>query len=415
MQLDTEVLIVGAGPTGLMLGCQLLRFGIAFRLIDKQADRAHESRAFGIQAKSMEIFQNLGISDEFVKRANQVKEINFFVSGELKLRLELDHLKIENSPFSTFFFLPQSETERILIEYLEKHGHKVERQITLETFSPINTVIKAIVKDETSGVARDIYCSYIVGCDGAHSIVRKLLDIPFIGGDYAQNFFLADASVSWPPPMESKFMLFLDQQGIFLHAPLDKNLSRIIGAGVNLSKEAQQPLTVDEIQLWAKKITHKSVSVINVVWKTRFYLHHPVVSQYQKGQVLLAGDAAHVHSPVGAQGMNTGLQDATNLAWKLALVIKHGATEELLTTYQLERQFIGKKLTQTTDRIFWILTSPNIIFKILRPLILSLAMRIIRKSFRIQKRLFWLMSQLGIYYLPNKFIYEKEAGADVNF
>ncbi len=412
----TEVLIVGGGPTGLMMACQLLRFGVSFRIIDKQADRSQESRAFGIQAKSMEIFQNLGIVDEFLEKSTQAAEINFFVNGKPKLNLQLSQIKIENTPFSTMFFLPQSETERILIECIEKQGCKIERSISLENFSQTNDAVNAVLKNDLTGETHAITCKYIIGCDGAHSTVRHVMGVPFIGAEYEQNFFLADAQVQWPSSLKPGFMLFLGDEGLFLHAPLNNGLSRIIGAQVsNPPPDPKSPLTLTEIENVAQKITHLKILVANPVWMTRFHLHHRVVKQYQTGRAFLAGDAAHIHSPVGGQGMNTGLQDAANLAWKIAIATKNNISDELLTTYQLERQAIGEKLTHTTDRFFWLLTSPNQILKSLRPLFLSLIMRLIASSSRIQRRLFWLMSELGIYYPQNKFVYEKTEGANAKF
>lgn len=416
MELNTEVLIVGSGPTGLMLACQLLRFGISFQIIDKQADRAHESRAFGIQAKSMEIFQNLGIANDFMEKSMHDVEPYFFVNGKLKLILKLNQLKMTDTPFPSIFFLPQSETEKILIHHIEKCGINIQRQTSLEKFYQTDHLVKSVIKNVITGETQDITSRYIVGCDGAHSTVRKILAIPFVGAAYEQNFFLADIKVDWPVPLESKFMLFFDKAGFFLHAPLTKDLSRIIGAKISSSpQEPSTPLKFEEMDHLAKKITHMNLTLSNPKWMSRFHLHHRAINQYQKGHAFLAGDAAHIHSPVGAQGMNTGLQDATNLAWKIALVLKNNSPKELLNTYQAERESIGRKLSQTTDKFFGILTSPNKILTHLRPLFLSLMLKLISKSLKIQTSIFWFISELGIHYQKNKFVYEKISHADSIF
>ncbi len=416
MSVNTDVLIVGGGPTGLMLACQLRRFGVSFKIIDKQADRAHESRAFGIQAKTMEIFQNLGIVDNFLKAAVHGAEPNFFVNGKLKLKLNLNKIKLKNTPFPSIYFLPQSETEKYLIEHLENHGVHIDRKTSLDTFHQNENDIKAVIKHEVSGELEEITCRYLVGCDGAHSIVRNILQIPFVGASYEQDFFLADAEVEWPSPPESKFMLFFDTAGFFLHAPLGADLSRIIGAKISGSPpDPKTPLTLEEMIDLTKKITHRNINISNPVWMSRFHLHHRSVTQYQKGRVFLAGDAAHIHSPVGAQGMNTGLQDSTNLGWKIATVLKNNVSDDLLQTYQIEREAVGRKLNHSTDRFFGFLTSPNPILMGCRPLFLSLAMKIVNLSSQMQKSLFWFMSELGIRYEKNKFIDENTRGADSRF
>jgi 2-polyprenyl-6-methoxyphenol hydroxylase-like FAD-dependent oxidoreductase len=416
MAVNTDVLIVGGGPTGLMLACQLRRFGVSFKIIDKQADRAHESRAFGIQAKSMEIFQNLGIVDNFLKKAFHHIEPCFFVNGKLKLKLNLNKIKLKNTSFPSIYFLPQSETEKYLIEHLENHGVNIQRKISLDTFHQSEQDIKAVLKHEVSGELEEITCRYLVGCDGAHSLVRNILQIPFVGASYEQDFFLADLQVEWPSPPESRFMIFFDTAGFFLHAPLGDNLSRIIGAKISQSTpDVKTPLTVAEITDLSKKITHRNITISNPVWMSRFHLHHRSVTQYQKGRVFLAGDAAHIHSPVAAQGMNTGLQDATNLGWKIAAVLKNHVSEELLQTYQIEREAVGRKLNHSTDRFFGFLTSRNPILMGCRPLFLSLIMKLLKLSSQMQKSLFWFMSELGIRYEKNKYVEENTRGADSRF
>ncbi len=312
--------------------------------------------------------------------------------------------------------MPQSETERILIEYIEKKGAKIERRTRLENFVQTPSEVNALLKNTDSGAQQEVTCQYIVGCDGAHSTVRGILDIPFVGADYEQSFFLADTKVQWPNAIGHGLMMFFDQEGFFLHAPLSENLSRIIGANIrSLKKHPKSPLTLPEIENLAKKITHMPIIIENPIWMTRFYLHHRVVKQYRKERGFLVGDAAHIHSPVGAQGMNTGLQDATNLAWKLTLVLKNKSIAKILDSYQLERQLIGEKLTHTTDRFFRLLTSSNKLLRLLRPFILTILMKIVSTFTKVQQKMFWLMSQLEIHYPENNFIEEELIGADAKF
>jgi 2-polyprenyl-6-methoxyphenol hydroxylase-like FAD-dependent oxidoreductase len=413
IKLDT--LIVGAGPTGLMMACQLLRFGVSFKIIDKQAERTNESRAFGIQAKSIEIFDNLGIADEFLKMAIKVDFVNFFINGRHKLQLKFNSKALNGTYFPHIYILPQSETERILIEHLRKNGVEIERNTILEDFKQNDHKVTAQIINLTNNQNEMVGCQYLFGCDGAHSSVRKILNIPFEGGKYKQTFFLADAKIIFPDHIPAGFKLFYNNHGLLLHAPLDNQMTRIIGAGIQGNDQLSQSLNLNSITQFAREISHNPVTIENITWKSLFHLHHRVVSHYQKGRAFLLGDAAHIHSPVGAQGMNTGLQDATNLAWKIALKIKSNGSEKLLETYQLERQLIGKKLTRTTDRIFWLLTTSNYILRKIRPFLIIFSLKLINQFSSIQNRLFMLMSQLAIRYPFNDYTYELTEEADSNF
>lgn len=415
MNNDIEVLIIGGGPTGLMLGCQLLRFGISFRIFDKQADRAHESRALAVQAKSMEIFQNLGLADEFLAHARSGTHLQIFINGKPKLKLKFENVTIPDTPFPAIYFISQSETEKTLLKHLEKNGINVERQTTLISFLPTDTGITANIQHELSGKAETINCRYIVGCDGAHSAVRHILDIPFEGASYEEEFMLADAKVIWPEKPEADFMGFFDKKGIFLQLPLENDLSRVMGARIGKAiQRDNSSITAVDLQKLGQQITHKNIQLSNVIWITHFYLHHRLVKSYQKGNAFLAGDAAHIHSPVGGQGMNTGLQDATNLAWKIAFVIKNKTSTNLLATYTIERHRIGEILLKTTDRIFSVITANNFVNLFLRTFMLSMIF-MMPKIAVFRQRLFRFISQLGIHYHDNEFVYEKNTDADTKF
>lgn len=174
--MDTEVLIIGAGPTGLIMACQLLRYGVKFRILDKQKDQVHESRAFAIQAKSMEIFQNLGFAEEFLKLARSNVDFAFFINGKKQIEINFQQFQHQDTPFSSVYFLPQTETECIFIEFLEKQGIYIERQKELMTFTQGTKGVQATIKSNSTGSTEKIACAYIIGCDGAHSSVRHMLN-----------------------------------------------------------------------------------------------------------------------------------------------------------------------------------------------------------------------------------------------
>lgn len=369
--MDTEILIVGAGPTGLMMACQLLRFGLKFRIIDKQKDRVYESRAFGIQAKSMEIFQNLGFVNEFLKLSRSKVDIEFFINGKKQIEVKFQHFQHQDSPFPSVYFLPQAETERIFLEFLERKGIYIERQKELMTFTQDSQHVEAHVKDLSTGITEKIVCAYIIGCDGAHSRIRHILNFSFEGDAYPQIFNLIDAAIKWPYS-RNKFLFFLGEQGIFVHIPLTNKISRVMLAKHATPNEKLPTPNLTELEKIASLLTHVSIKFDHPVWISQFRLHHRGVTKYYKNRAFLAGDAAHIHSPVGGQGMNTGIQDATNLAWKLALVVKQGAYIKLLDTYETERHPVGKILLKTTDRLFSLLTAQGFFISKLRSWLLPL-------------------------------------------
>lgn len=419
MELNTDVLIVGAGPTGLMMACQLARFGVSCRIIDKQIDRVKESRAFGIQAKSMEIFQNLGIASEFLKQEVIGTKARFYFHG--KFRFEINFANVatkDNTPFPAIYFLSQSITEQILLEYLAQKNIHVERQTELIAFTREDTAMVAEIKNNITGKHEKQRCHYIVGCDGAHSTVREVLGIAFSGASYQQEFVLADVAVKWPLSKDN-FTVFISKEGNFLFIPLkkDENLNRLIITGMksSVSQSSNAPPTLQELENFAKRITRTDIQLTNPVWISRFYLHHRFVQQYQKHNAFIAGDAAHIHTPVGAQGMNTGLQDVTNLAWKIAFVLKYNAPQTLLETYQTERQRIGEILVNTTDKIFGLITKKNLFVYLLRQHVMPIVMSFLTKSGKFNEYLFHFISELGVRYHKSLFVQEKTDGADSKF
>lgn len=404
--MDTEVLIIGAGPTGLMMACQLLRYSVKFRILDKQKDRAHESRAFAIQAKSMEIFQNLGFSNEFLKLACSKMDFAFFINGKKQIEINFQHFQCQDTPFPSVYFLPQTETERILIEFLEKKGIYIERQKELITFIQDIECVQATIKDNFEGSTEKINCAYIIGCDGAHSNIRHTLNFSFEGNAYPQIFNLVDADIEWPYS-RNKFLFFLGKEGVFVHIPLTEHISRIMLAkrSAHAEKKLSTP-NLKKLEHWASLLTQVPVKLVNPIWVSQFRLHHRGVTKYYQNRAFLAGDAAHIHSPVGGQGMNTGIQDATNLAWKLALVLKKGTSVKLLDTYETERHPVGKFLLKTTDQFFSLLTAKGFVISKLRNWLLPFVISFLFSKKNIEKRLFWFMSQLNIHYAKNQFNYE---------
>lgn len=408
---NTEVLIVGAGPTGLMMACQLINLGISFRIIDKAKDRTHESRAIGIQARSMEILQKLNLSEEFLSRARTADEIYIYINGKQKLKVDLKNYKIAaDTSFPSVYFLPQPETEEILLNVVETH-QQVERNTELVTFEQSKNGVTALIK--TAQNEEQIQCQYLVGCDGAHSTVRKTLGFEFIGSSYDQEFLLADGKLEWPLK-HNGFRIFFSKKGIFGHIQLWEDAGRVIGAQTN-HPESSERLTVAEIEKVGTEITTMPVKLKDVFWMSRFHLHHRAVEHYSKGRIFLAGDSAHIHTPLGAQGMNTGFQDVTNLAWKIAFVLKNYSSPELLKTYELERQPVGETLVKTTDRAFGLITAQGLKGVLIRNFLLPIFLKYVQKTPKLQDKLFLFASQLRVKYNTNVFIFEDTQHANQRF
>lgn len=411
---NIDVLIVGSGPTGLMAALLLNQCGIKVRIVDKNAQQAHESRAFAVHARSLELLQNIGLVDQFLARGTIALGMQIFVNGHQAAEMNLADIGVTDSPYAFILMLPQSEIEKIFIAELERRGIKVEHNMEVTLLSQNDDGVTVTAIDQ-QGQAQQIHAAYLIGADGAHSIVRNQLGLTFDGSAYPQSFMLADCSIDWP--LDYAFgKIFMRGNSLGAYLPIKgKNLGRVIvikppeknenqdTAAAKLATTAE-PLLLTDIEKVFQEVTGLPVKLSNSIWTTRYRIHHRGVNHYAEGRVFLAGDAAHIHSPVGGQGMNTGLQDAANLAWKLALLIKGHGSKELLDTYNAERWPIGQKLLQFTDKMFSRISSQNIIIATLRNIVAPLFIKIITKNRRCKTRAFRFVSQLGIKYHDNSFL-----------
>lgn len=404
-----DVLVVGAGPTGLMMACQLARHGVRFRIIDEQAHRVHESRAFGIQARSMEIFDQLGLGADFAARVRRAEPVRGHVRGEQVVALRFDQIG-DDTRYGSLYLLPQPETEQILRDDLHARGVAVERPVRLRTFHQDRDGVTAELEGLYDGGAEAVRCRYLVGCDGARSRVREVLGIPFEGATYEQELVLADVRLADPDP---SFRFFLGRRGIAVVAPIGA-LTRVMGARFDAPPHGtDEPPTVAEV-MEIVRAADAPIAFSRADWLSRFRLHHRATRRYRDGRAFLAGDACHIHTPVGGQGMNTGLQDATNLAWKLAVVLR-GGPDELLDTYEQERQRVGEILVRTTDRAFGLLTSRRPLVRVLRDRLAPHLLPLALGSRRLRRRLQRFVSQLDIRYHASPFVRAVVAGADDAF
>ncbi len=401
--LDTQIAIIGAGPTGLMAALLLARSGISVRIVDKSPSAAKESRAFGIQARTLELLQSLGLADAFLDRGLLAAGAQVFVGGKAAAGFDFDDIGREDTPFPTLLILPQSETEEILTGALREQGIAVERgteAVGLAEFedAAVVTLRSALGGDE------EVRAAYVIGADGAHSIVRKRLGLTFEGAPYAQTFLLADCRVEWALDY-SRFKLFLNGDAFGIYVPMrGRDYARVITtapAGVGearIGSEGAAELPLFEVEQAFRRAVNSEVRLSNPVWTSRYRVHHRGVNRYRVGRAFVAGDAAHIHSPAGGQGMNTGLQDAANLAWKLALVLRSGAPDGLLDSYDSERRPVGERVLSATDRMFSVATSQNGWLAGLRDALIPALGATVARSGMARARAFHFISELGIRY-----------------
>ncbi|MCQ8784147.1 FAD-dependent monooxygenase [Mangrovibrevibacter kandeliae] len=350
---DCDVLVVGAGPTGLMAADLLKRWGVDVRIVDDRLEPSRESRAFAVAARSMELFLSIDLADAILQRAVLNSRARMHVRGRLVGGLDFDTVEAPDTPFPFITLHPQSDTERVLIEDLSRLGLAVERGRTVRSVVQDATAVTAQFEASAAGGA--IRSRYLLGADGAHSVVRKALGLAFAGAQYPQTFLLADCRVDWPLD-HAGFRGFLNGERVGLFLPLDGTAcSRVMVTEPRPADASDLPhataLELGELERAFAAVSELPVKLSDPRWVTRFHTSHRGVDRYQVGRVFLAGDAAHIHSPAGGQGMNTGLQDAANLAWKLAAVLR-GAAPDLLASYDSERRPVGRDVVRTTDAMF---------------------------------------------------------------
>jgi len=391
-----DVLVVGAGPTGLSLAVELAAFGVVPRVIDRVHDRTHESRALAIQPRTLEVLAGVHVTDELVACGNRGVRLRLHFGRRL-VEAKVFDLGVDDTAYPFLLFLSQAETERILGDHLAASGVTVERGVELVDLRPDADGVVATLRHD-DGSHETAHARYVVGCDGAHSTVRRLTGIPFEGGAYPQTFVLADAEADGIEPGAAH--AFISDRGILFFFPLGAPASWRMLAMRQRSDatRVERPLTLDEVQSIADLHTAGQVRLHDPVWMTNFRLHHRGATRYRAGGAFLAGDAAHIHSPAGGQGMNTGIQDAVNLGWKLALVVSGRAGTALLDTYEPERAPVGRAVLRFTDRAFTAATSTNAIVRLARNRVVPLMLPLALRSRTGRAFAFRTLSQLGIRY-----------------
>ncbi|UJR85007.1 FAD-dependent oxidoreductase [Sandaracinus amylolyticus] len=355
----TDVLVVGAGPTGLTMACELARRGLAVRVIDRAAAASTHSKAIAVHARTLEIFEDVGIVEDLIARGLVLRGITMWAGSEVIVSAGFEEL---DTRFSYLLSVSQAETEAVLAAKLESLGVKVERGTSLVSFRQDGTGVTATLR--ANDAESTLRAAWLVGCDGAHSTVREKLELPLEGTTYDERFVLADVTIRWDT-RDDRISTWFAEDGVVACFPLPGGRWRVI-ASAPASDETEADPTLEEVQAIFDRRTATGGVLGDATWLARFRIHCRQVAHYRDDRVFLAGDAAHVHSPVGGQGMNTGIQDAHNLAWKLAMVHRGEARGLLLDSYEQERHAIARSVLKGTDLATKVGTLKNSVARALR-------------------------------------------------
>ncbi|HEY1817327.1 MAG TPA: FAD-dependent monooxygenase [Kofleriaceae bacterium] len=379
--MDPDVLVVGAGPTGLVLALWLTRMKVRVRIVDTAAQAGTTSRAVAVHARTLELYEPLDLAQPLVDAGLHCTSVNLWARGEHAARVEL-LAGAELSRYPYMLVYPQDQHEHLLEQRLEQAGVKVERGVK---------VVELQGTTATLDTGERIVARFVAGCDGAHSVVRHSIGAEFPGGTYSHVFYVADVAATGPT-INGELHVAFDDADFLAIFPMSNNRARLIG---DLEREGDN-LTWDDVS--HRILSRMKVEVTHVNWFSTYRVHHRVASKFQDGARFLLGDAAHIHSPVGGQGMNTGIGDAINLAWKLAAVVHGRANEQILASYSDERMPFAKRLVATTDRLFELLASDGSIAKTVRDDVIPHVMSGLSRIQAVRRFLFRTVSQIEIDY-----------------
>lgn len=395
--LQTEVIIIGAGPTGLSLACQFIRFGIDFIIIDIKDGVTPYSKALGVHARTLEIYEQLNIATEAVTQGTVASKVRMIYANKIRGEFDLSTIGTGMSDYPYMLVLEQSKNERLLYDYMLKNGKDVIWQTTLDDFTQTDSQVTAHIR-HANGETQTIQAQYLVGCDGPKSAVRHGLGLAFEGSTIERLFYVADVQIDWQYSHDALQVCLTPNAVVaFFPMPGEKRY-RVVGAFPEGFDKEEGETLYEEIEQRIKLESQIALEITQVNWFSTYKVHTRHVEKFAVGRCFLAGDAAHIHTPAGGQGMNTGIQDAYNLAWKLAYVLRGNAQSKVLDTYHEERLPNAQRLLKSTDRMFNIVATSSPVVNFIRTRIFPHLAKYIVRLHWIKKRFFPFISQIGINY-----------------
>ena len=384
-ELDTDILIVGAGPVGLFLANECARRGLRFRIVESRTSQSEFSKALAIFPRTLEIFDMAGVVGPFLEAANRVTSVAVVTHGRT-----LAHMRFapEESPYPFIAMVPQDVTERLLVEQLRRRGGAIEYETSFVSADQHDDYVSATL--DQKGERVELNAAFVVGCDGAHSTVRHLLNLPFEGAQYDSLFMLADIQTNETLPAD-ELQLCPGEFGPVAIFPMSATRRRIVAMVEHAEGETPSLELVRQI---LRQRAPEGIEARSLQWSSFFRVHHRQVVTMRVGRMFIAGDAAHIHSPFGGQGMNTGLHDVWNLVWKLDLFLRGRGNDRLLESYSAERGPVIKHVIETTDMLTKVMGTPNKFAQALRNAVIPMVSRLAPFQHAFVQRL----SELGIAY-----------------
>ena len=408
--IETDVIIVGAGPTGLALGCQLIRYGVDFVIFDQKESITDLSKAIAVQARTLEIYEQIGLADQAVAQGAIAERVNLITGGEVRGSIELSDIGKDLSPYPFALLLEQSKNEQLLFDYLTQRGQNVLWQTALQSVLQTSDAVTATIKT-ANGNSQEIKAKYLVGCDGAKSVARHQLNFKFEGNTIDALFYVADVEMDFAGSHNSIYVCFGADSFVAFFPLKGENRWRLVGNLPDDADREDHQIDYDLVEEKIKREVKLPLDIKSVKWFSVYRVHSRRVDKFSDGRCFLAGDAAHIHTPAGGQGMNTGIGDAYNLAWKLALVLKDWANPALLDTYNTERLENAKHLLATTDRLFNLGTGDDYLTSFIRTYIFPFVAEYALRLDLVKQTVFPILSQIGINYRHSALsVHEGDAG-----